>query len=111
MAVIWKPRTGNYLEVLPNLTRALGQYTSLHDHIKVGLTVDPDARWNTHKNDGWTDLIVLYETSSPKYCAAIEAYLIEYGWQKHLDKSWNERSGGAGLKQGYLKYFVYVLVT
>ena len=111
MGIRWKEWTGHYHNVLPLLRKALGQYARRYGAIKVGLTVDPEQRWQSQKFDDWNEMVVLYATSSPDYAKEVEKDLIKHGWRSHLDKSWNEITGGGSLQHGYSKYYVYILLA
>lgn len=111
LTVRWEEWAGPYKSVLPSLRAAIGQYARNNDEIKIGLTVDPDRRWHAHKTDEWVEMVVLYKTSSPDFAKKVEKDLIEHGWKSHLDKSWNEITGGGSLQHGHSKYYVYVLLA
>lgn len=111
MAIRWLEKTGFPNLILPSLRAALGQHARRHDEIKIGLTVNPEARWNAHKQENWKEMVVIYETSSPRFASNIERDLIKHGWDFHYDKSWNEITGGGSLQHGHLRYYVYVLLS
>lgn len=110
ISVRWVEWKGHYLSIMPSLKKAIGQYNRYCNNIKIGLTVNPDQRWQFHKLDGWREMVVIYETNSPNYAKEIEKQLINHGWEFHYNKSWNEKSGGGTLQHGHSKYYVYLLL-
>jgi hypothetical protein len=111
MALIYKDRSGHIKSLIPSLRRALGQYTRYCRHFKIGLTSNPEQRWNAYKRDGWSDMIVVYSTSSEKYAADAETLLIDHGLKdNYIPQCWNRIRGGSGLASGYGWYCIYIVV-
>lgn len=112
MSVRWNPWTGRYATVRPQLIRALGQYARAGKQFKVGVTVDPERRWREHAPDEWSEMVVMYQTSSANYVRQAEKDLIDRGWrEKFADNSWNAAPGGEGVRRGRSMYYVYVLLA
>lgn len=101
--------TGHPSDIRENLKRALGQYRRRATQHKVGATSDPETRVKAHRQGAWSRMIVVYETTSLRYAAELEHDLIEQGWN-NSEGSANDVGGGGGLKAGYEKYYVYVLL-
>lgn len=78
--------------------------------MRIGITTDPARRWKAYAKEGWSKMVVLYQTTSYRYCASIEDYLIRHAWNSKEEKTWNFRGGGGGIKPGHDQYFVYVVV-
>jgi hypothetical protein len=111
MALIYKDRTGHISNLIPSLRRALGQYTRYCNHFRIGLTTNPEQRWNAYKRDGWDDMIVVYSTKSEKYAADAEKLLIDHGWEtEYIPQCWNSIRGGGGKRPGYGWYCIYIVV-
>lgn len=111
MSIRYDYLTGHFDQVCESLRRALGQYARHCDRFKVGLTVDPEQRWTDHAADKWTEMVVVYHTSSSRYAAQMEKELIQHGWNSRvLAWSWNEVRGGGGLRRDYYDYYIYVLL-
>lgn len=104
---IWK---GHYSAVIPYLRRALGRYAIHYDAIKIGLTWNPDQRWDKHKRDGWEDMVVIYRTQSEANAVDLEKELIDQSWSKpYFARSENLVGGGGGSRSGHDWYYVYIL--
>lgn len=111
MSVRWNQWSGHYSQVGESLRRALSQYTRNNSEFKVGLTVDPEQRWQAHKGHEWREMVVIYETTSRKSAANAERDLIDHGLKEHIDaESFNEVRGGGGVQHGYDAYYIYVLL-
>lgn len=110
MGVDWNYYTGHVYSIIPTLRRAVGQYLRSGYDYKIGLTGDPDRRWREAHQSNWERMIVIYNTKSVSYCAIAEDLLIKDGWERYLDRSWNEVGGGGGAKEGLDEYFVYILL-
>ena len=113
MAVRWTTaRHGHYSQVVGSLRRSLGQYIRHNTDFKVGLTTNPDQRWNRgHRHHGWRELVVLYKTTSENSAREMERALIRHGKRPGvLADCWNNRPGGEGLRRGHHEYYVYVVL-
>lgn len=111
MSLDWWDDTGHISNLISSLRRAYGQYRCNYDQIKIGLTVDPETRWRSHAQQGWSRMVVIYSTSSPKYVAQVERLLIEHGWDTDFyEQCKNLIGGGGGLRYGYPRYYIYVIL-
>ena len=112
MGLRYAPHTGHLSNLIETLNRALGQYQRYYHHFKIGLTTNPEARWWIHQQDGWLEMVVVYETTSVKYAREAERWLVEYGWERdYIAESWNEVSGGGGLHPWHDWYFIYIILA
>lgn len=105
----WNWYSGHPSIALPSMRRALGQYLRQASNFKIGLTNDPERRWYERYQYDWDQMIVIYRTTSWRYVAEIEDALIQYGWDRYLDRSWNQYSGGGGVREGFSEYWVYIV--
>ena len=103
MKVTWNHRTGHATDVLPGLRRSLSQYAR-YSRFKIGITGNPDGRAAQHRAQ-YTEMIVLYGTSSRDYVRHVETILIE----DYVDFSDNERGGGGGLAWSFDRYYLYIV--
>jgi len=101
----WK---GNFNEVKLSLIRSIAQYIIHYNHIKIGITSNPNARKNQHQASdlGWSKMIVKYETSSVRYINEMEKLIIDHHW----DYIANEKAGGGGPNAKTGPYYLYVLL-
>ena len=110
MPVRYKFSTGHLCNVMSALRKALGQYARHNGSIKVGLTVNPEQRWEAHRRDGWREMVVIYETRSSRYVGDAEKKLIGHSFLRHNKRCWNIYNGGGGLREGFPKYYIYVIL-
>lgn len=100
-------RTGrNYNEVLTSIKRSIRQLARNYPAFYIGKTNDPEKRAGRH-DSRWTDMVVLYETSSADRVARMERDLIEHFREDCacVNESW----GGEGPTAEYGPYFIYIL--
>lgn len=110
MTVRWLDYVGHANECLRALRITVGQLARRSERIKIGLTIDPYRRWVEHSRDAlWEELVVIYSTTSRKYCGSAESALIQHCIARHGPKMWNERDGGGGLRYDAQRYYIYVL--
>jgi len=100
--------TGHFTDVIESLNRSMGQYIAWNNKVKVGITNDPERRWQDHAKTRprWKRMVVKYRTTSIKKTRDLEWYLTEVYWD-YLD---NRVAGGGGMI-GKGKYqYLYVLL-
>lgn len=104
--VIYDHWSGHLNMVITPLNRSLGQYIRNYTEIKIGITNNPETRFNQHiKLKKWDRMIVKYETSSLNYVRTLEQLLVE----NYFDYISNEVGGGGG-NFGNPPYYLYVLI-
>ena len=112
MGLRWSARRGHINSLLPTLRRVIGQIKRNCYDYKIGLTVNPQQRWYAHSRDGWDEMLVIYETRSPKSVATAEDILIESNYDdSYFSQCVNRIRGGGGLRQGYDRYYIYVVYS
>lgn len=101
-------RTGAFQDMKEFLVRSIQSYLSHHRSVKVGITCDPERRFNEHANsgNGWKKMVVKYETSSVHFINNMEKALIEH----HFDFIENVVNGGGGPNGANGPYYLYVLL-
>lgn len=110
MIIRWREFSGRPNDaLLEKLHRSIGQYQRGSRSIKIGLTTDPMRRWSEQRREGWSEMVVIYSTSSRNFAAAVEKDLIAHGWNNYYT-SWNYNPGGEGIPGSYTRYYVYVLL-
>lgn len=100
--------TGRPSEVATSLKRRVGAYTrdNLKRKFKIGITCDPEGRWdNAYKRD-YDEMIVLYQSQSIDSVSQVERDLIEHN--KHLTKN---RIAGGGGAIGNPPYYLYLVLA
>ena len=110
MILRWREFSGRPNDaLLEKLRRSIGQYQRGSRAIKIGLTTDPTRRWSEQRRDGWSEMVVIYSTSSRNFAAVVEQELTAQGWGEHYTV-WNYNLGGEGIPGSYTRYYVYVLL-
>lgn len=117
MSIFYNYSTGNVLSTIPELKRAVGQYASRNDYLKIGITKNPEQRWRSHlserrrNQDKWQKMIVIYQSTSWDSARIAESELIKHvGSKNYYCAIWNDVGGGGGrIGEGRYSY-VYVLV-
>jgi len=110
MTVHYRYYTGTPSQVLTALKQSLSQLANSHSYFKVGITADPDRRWDEHKRHDptWDRMHVVYKTSSYSFVTQVETALIDHS--RHRDESWNWVAGGGGAQADSSVYYVYFLL-
>lgn len=111
--------SGAKFAVLKTLTRtvaALCREDSTARKFYIGIASGPDAdsalqrRFDKYKKDqGINEMIVLYESSSQKFCRDVERYLETYFSDNHPDII-NRTGGGGGRDSAQPWHYVYLAV-
>lgn len=110
MIIRWREFSGRPGDRLfERLRRSLGQYQEGSRSLKIGLTTDPMRTWSERRWEGWTEMVVVYSSSSQAFTAAVEANLIAHGWQNQFT-TWNYNPAVKGLPGSYTRYYVYALL-
>jgi hypothetical protein len=106
--------TGGLSDVLPVLKRKVSSYQRGAVKFKIGISVDPESRWGSHKQSrhDWDKMIVIYQTSSHDYVCRAESGLIDFSAEKYSHKCQNKISGGGGINEpdSYGRFFLYMLI-
>ena len=100
--------TGHPNEVFATLNQKIGQYKRNYKLLKIGITGQaPEERFTQHlKDHNWLKMVLIYRSSSIKYCNQIEEWLVDY----HYDDLVNQRKGGGSQLRFDGPNIVYVLV-
>lgn len=110
MIIRWREFSGRPNDaLLERLHRSIEQYQAGSSSLKIGLTTDPMRSWSSQRWDGWSEMVVIYSTSSQDFAAAVEQDLTRRGWAEHYT-AWNYEAAGKGLPGSYTRYYVYVLL-
>jgi hypothetical protein len=93
------------------LKRKINGYRRLWERFYVGVTSDPEGRWDRHSRNGWCKMVVLYEAFSPKIAREMEMELIDYAFNCGFRiPPENVGMGGEGILDGRRYHYIYVLV-
>lgn len=103
MSVQYSYYTGSVSNVTTNLKRSLSGLIRNGCRFKIGITNNPNVRWNHHKYY-YSEMKVVYQTTSLKNVRLIEAILVDYYWE-YCE---NIISGGGG-SYGLPPYYLYVV--
>ncbi len=109
---------GTLAEAQAAIKRSVGQHLRSHFHVKVGITNNPERRWNSHKADGWEKMVVIYKSRCRSdYARLDDVRTLECSIEEHIRShtysrsvSYNSRAGGAG-RPGSGDQFVYLLLS
>ena len=104
--VDWKHVEGHLSQVESTLRRKVGAYGRHYSSIYIGATSSPRRREREHQQNGWTELITLWRTTSYRKAKEAEKMLIDWGWDR-IENPWG---GAGGLSPNKDEYFIYVLV-
>lgn len=100
-------------KVLPEVWQRVCGFLSGSGRIYFGATSDYRYRADRHveEDDGWSKMVLLFRTSSVVAAAQMERELIRKSRESNfrLDPE-NIGSGGEGLREGYVTYWVYALI-
>ena len=110
MLIRWREFSGRPGAALfERLRRSLVQYWEGSQSMKIGLTTDPMQSWREQRYAGWSEMVVIYSSSSQNFAAAVEGDLTAHGWSNHFT-NWNYDTMLKGLPGSYTRYYVYVLL-
>ena len=110
MLIRWREFSGRPSERLfERLHRSLGQYQANSHALRVGLTTDPMQTWSERRWEQWSEMVVIYSTSSPSFTEAVGEALVDRGWNNRFT-TWNYEAARKDLPGSYTRYYVYVLL-
>jgi hypothetical protein len=96
--------TGHPSAILSTMLRRVSGYTR-DCYFKIGITCDPEGRWQAHKSS-YDQMVLVYESSSIDCVRQLERELTEHN-QEFAD---NVISGGGGNIGKRGPYYLYVLL-
>ena len=105
MRITDKIRTGWPEAIIPYLRRSISQYRRSGSSLKIGITGRPLGRAKGYGLQ-YSEMVLLYQTSSSKFVREIEAILIDEYWED-CD---NSIGGGGGSVSGP-PFFLYLVRT
>lgn len=107
----------NFVEVgrqnaLIPLMKKINGYRRSWERVKIGVTADPERRWNKHTPDGWEKMVLLYDAYTPTIAREVEKEMIASARESNfiLDIE-NVNPGGEGIGDLDRSNYVYVLVA
>ena len=110
MLIRWREFSGRPGDRLfERLNSSLERYQEGSQSMTIGLTTDPMRTWSEQRWEGWSEMVVIYSTSSQNFTRAVEDSLAALGWKYHFT-NWNYDPMGKGLPGSYTRYYVYVLL-
>lgn len=105
--VIYNYFTGRHSEVVSDVLRSIGAYTR-EDRVrsfKIGITNDPQRRFQEEYASYYDKMIVLYRSSSINSVSTLEDELVE-----HSSELADNIIAGGGGNYGAPPYFLYVVI-
>ncbi len=110
MLIRWREFSGRPGDALfARLHRSLGQHHEGSRCMKIGMTTDPMRTWSERRWEGWSEMVVIYSSSSRNFTEAVERSLAALGWKGQFT-TWNYSPLEKGLPGSYTRYYVYVLL-
>lgn len=105
--VFYDQVTGAPARVGSVIVKRLSAYTRTTNvrRFKIGISNNPDRRFQEAYEGFYDEMVVLYETTSIDYVSELERILVAY----NLDYTDNEVAGGGG-GIGEPPYYLYVVV-
>jgi hypothetical protein len=102
--VFYEVDTGHPSAIVSTMRRRISAYTRNCD-FKIGITCNPERRWQAHK-DHWDQMLVVYQSSSIDCVSQLECELIEH----NEEFAENVISGGGGHIGQRGPYYLYILL-
>ena len=101
-------------QVESSIRRSIGQLCRHGSHHqKVGITNDPQRRWNeAYGPNGWEAMFILYKSSRHEHVCTLERRLVdrfEDGLSLTGGYYYNRTGGGGGRKPSIGPYYLYVV--
>lgn len=98
-------------EAMEHLKPMLNGYRRHNERIYIGVTSNPDFRWQQHALDGWDRMVLIYEAKTPKIAVDLERDLIDYARRCNFQNDiLNDGAGGEGITGERRVNFLYVLL-
>ena len=63
---------------------SIERYRDRSEYINIGLTTDPTLLWSEQRHAGWSEMVVIYSTSTRDFAAAVEVDLLARGWGAYV---------------------------
>ena len=102
MEVRWECRTGRYADQLTTLKRRIAALTRGGEEFYIGRTSNPKARARGRDTERFSEMVVLYRTTSVSNVMGMEIELTDY----FGDRCINARGGGP---TGNPPHYIYIL--
>lgn len=100
------------LEAMEPLKNLLNGYRRSYERIYIGVTADPERRWQKHDANGWKKMVILYEAFTPKIAQKMERDLIDYARRCNFRIApENIGFGGEGILDTPRSNFLYLVVA
>ncbi len=108
MSVFYSSITGRPAKVLSGIKRRISAFTRSCNisRFKIGITSNPQRRWKEYNQDGYDEMLVLYESSSINSVSSLEYDLINHNWEC-CD---NLVAGGGGGIAAVSPYYLYIVI-
>ncbi len=98
-------------EALAHLKPKLNGYRRYAERIYIGVTANPERRWQQHRPNGWSKMVLLYEAFRADIACELERELIDYAHNCNFRVApENVNPGGEGISNEPRSNYVYVLV-
>ena len=101
----------DWRRTMPKLKPILDGYRSNWNRVYIGVTTDPDRRWNRHQPMGWDHMALIYEALAPNIAQELEQDMIDYARRCNFKEDiQNIGPGGEGIGSSSGFHYLYLLV-
>jgi hypothetical protein len=109
MSVHYAYDTGRPGNILPTILRRISAFTRCGkvDYFKIGITNNPERRWNESYKGFYDRMLVVYCSKSRKHVSRLEYEVVNHNWN-YCD---NSISGGGGrIAKDSSYFYLYVVI-
>jgi hypothetical protein len=108
MTIFYDCDTGRPQEILSAIRRRISSFTRTGSvrKFKIGITNNPERRYQQAYANAYDEMLVLYESSSINFVSELEYELVKHNW----DFTDNLVAGGGGGIGQTPPYFLYLVI-
>lgn len=108
MSVFYNTVTGRPKDVISSVRRRISAFTRTCNvcNFKIGITNNPERRWQQEYVRSYEQMLVVYQSSSINCVSELEYELVNHNWN-YCD---NKIAGGGGGIGAASPYYLYVVI-